>query len=201
MLRKRFISSIVFLSLILLTFFIPLKSNAKNLASENDFSFYSTDEQVSVQKSGGEEPEDEDWYDISHRSIIPSLPHSVDYSSMPELLTYLKTGDIVYERNGSIVGDIVGHIAMVVDIVYDEHFDQYYVLLIEASSEGVTYGLLTPTRFTEKEVIIYRVTNATEVQKQNAVNWALQEFNKKYFVDVSKDATHDNTNWYCSELI
>lgn len=105
---------------------------------------------VSPNEAGGGEINGEDWYDIAPDGIHPQLSHAVDYSVMPELLTYVKPGDLLYERNGTLLGDILHHIAIVVGVVYDDTYDQYYVLLLEAVEDGVTYGLLSPARFEEK---------------------------------------------------
>ena len=154
---------------------------------------------------GGDEPDDEDWYDIAPDGVNPELPHSVDYSDMPELLSYLKPGDLIYERNGSVVGDILHHIAIVVGVIYDEDLDQEYVLLLEAVSDGVTYGLMTPTRFQEKQAIAIRLTDATEQQKSSAIEWAKMELNEPYWsanirLNPSKGSQHSQSGWYCSEL-
>ena len=79
---------------------------------------------------------------------------TIDYNQMSELLTYLKPGDIIYETNDSIVGDITKHIAIVYDILWDEEHQQHYVSIIEAYTGGVGYGIMTPNRFEEKKVIL-----------------------------------------------
>ena len=176
-------------------------STGETLLEETEDILDKDDESVSpMSVPGGDEPDDEDWYDIAPDGVNPELPHSVDYSDMPELLSYLKPGDLVFERNGSVMGDILHHIAIVVGVIYDEDLDQEYVLLLEAVSDGVTYGLMTPTRFQEKQAIAIRLTDATEQQKMSAINWAKEELNKDYWIDVSKDPSHSNPNWYCSEL-
>lgn len=168
-----------------------------------EFDVFQDDETVSPRSvPGGEEPEDETWYDLPlDDEDNPILPNAVDYTSMPELLTYLKPGDLVYERNGTIVGDVLHHIAIVVGVVYDENLNQEYVLLLEAVSYGVKYGVMTPTRFQSKEAIILRLTDATDEQKLNAIEWAKCELDKKYVIDVTKNSSHSNPNWYCSELV
>ena len=135
----------------------------------------------------------ETWYNIG-----TNLPHSVDYGN-GDLLKYLKKGDIVYEGSGGF--GITGHIAIVEGIFYDEIYEQYYVRLIEAVDVGVTRGLMTPDRFSNKEVEIYRLTDATDEIIDNAVDFMISQLGKKYQVAVWKNPSNDNNNWYCSELL
>ncbi len=149
--------------------------------------------------SGGDDSNDEDWYDISVENGIPQLPHAVDYSTKPGLINYLKPGDLVYEPVGGM--GITGHTAMVYDILYSEEYEQYYVVLIEAVSDDVSYGLLTPTRFIEKEGHITRLTNASQAQINNAIAWATTQLGKSYCPVATKSPYSNNSNWYCSELV
>lgn len=96
---------------------------------------------------------------------------------------------------------ITGHTAMVYDILYSEEYEQYYVVLIEAVSDDVSYGLLTPTRFIEKECEITRLTNASQTQINNAIDWAKSQIGKNYWIATTKNPSEENPNWYCSELI
>lgn len=151
---------------------------------------------------GGQPVDGEQWYDLSFDDEGNlEIPSNLDYSAMPELLTYLKPGDIIYERNGSFLADWVGHIAIVVDVVNDPENDLYYVLLLEAGINGVTYGLMTPNRFQEKWAIAVRLTDASDLQKENAIAWAATQLNKPWMLKATKSFSQDNTYWYCSELV
>lgn len=105
---------------------------------------------IQSSSSGGDGSKNEDWYDLSVENGVPQLPHTVDYSTKEGLINYLKPGDLVYEPVGGV--GITGHTAMVYDIMYSEKYSQYYVVLIEAVSDGVSYGLLTPQDLLKKNV-------------------------------------------------
>lgn len=207
------IFSLPILCVLILSFAIisPLEANAETFYPNSDASTQETSDIANYENTsidpqsapGGEESNGEDWYNIAFDGETPCLPHAVDYSTFPELLSYLKPGDLLFERNGESFGDVFHHIAIVVDVVWDKTYQQEYVLLIESVSEGVKYGLLTPTRFTEKEGVLLRLTDATDAQKQSAVLWAKEELNSGYSFDptiVTKNPNHSNTTWYCSEL-
>ncbi len=154
---------------------------------------------------GGTSPTGEQWYELPVSSVYgPQLHHEVDYSEMPELLTYLKPGDIVYEGNGQFLGDLFGHIAMVIGIAYDYQYQQPFVLMIEAYLDGVGYSVMTPERFQEKDVVIIRLNDATESQIQGAINWT--RFRLDCTWDISeiisgKEFNGQKEKWYCSEFI
>ena len=117
-------------------------------------------------------------------------------------MTHLKPGDIIYEPNGAFIGDLVGHIAMVYDIVYDEANNQHYVITIESYTGGVQYGLMTPARFESKDVQIYRLTDATETQIQGAIAWAQSQYDAAWFFKAWKKTEPGLIPvWYCAELI
>ena len=148
-------------------------------ATFNDESTENTEETIETYEDastrsvpGGEDTQGETWYYLTlDNNGIPSQYQYIDYSANLKLLTYLKPGDIIYETNDSIVGDFTGHIAIVYDILWDEEYQQHYVSIIEAYTDGVGYGIMTPNRFKEKEVIIYRLTTASESQIQGALAW------------------------------
>ena len=143
--------------------------------------------------SGGDGSLNEDWYDIG-----TSLPHSVDYSTS-DLLTFLKPGDLIYEATGGF--GITHHSAIVEGVFYDTTYSQYYVRILEAVSDGVTRGLMTPTRFDEKEVSIYRLTDASSTQISAAISFFINQLGKPYAISTTKNASSSNPNWYCSELV
>ena len=144
--------------------------------------------------NGGDGSLNEDWYDIG-----VSLPHPVDYSGS-DLLTFLKPGDLIYEDQGG--WGITHHSAIVEGVFYDITYSQYYVRILESGLEGgVTRGLMTPTRFEEKEVSIYRLTDASSTQISAAISFFISQLGKPYAISTTKNANPDNPNWYCSELV
>ena len=98
--------------------------------------------------AGGEDTHGEEWYNLSVDN--PILTKRTSYSEKIELLKYLKPGDIIYETNGSPIGDMTKHIAIVYDIVWSAEHNQYYVAIIEAYLGGVGFGIMTPNRLEEK---------------------------------------------------
>lgn len=134
----------------------------------------------------------------------PQLPRAFSYDAKPELLTYVKRGDIIYEpRAGQFVEDLiyVGHIAIVLDVVYDSTYDQEYVLLLEAFAPGVRYGILYPERFDQNQAEVKRFTNISDYVIESAITWALTQYGKPYSIKPTKNASANNGHWYCSELI
>ena len=199
------IISFIFYVFLFVMYGCPLTVNASQIEEEVvvEENFNNEEDVIIPMSSGsgsnGDGSQNEDWYDISVTNGTPQLPHSVDYSTKEGLIKYLKPGDLVYEPVGGL--GITGHTAMVYDIIYSEEYEQYYVVLIEAVSDGVSYGLLTPTRFIEKECEITRLTNATQSQINNAIEWAQSQIGKSYCIDTTKNSSEENPNWYCSELI
>ena len=148
---------------------------------------------------GGEDTHGEEWYNLSDDA--PILTKSADYSAIPELLQYLKPGDIIYETNGSPIGDMTKHIAIVYDIVWSMDHNQYYVAIIEAYLGGVGFGIMTPNRLEEKDVIIYRLTTANESKIQGALTFIEGQLGKPYRFHLSKSDDYNSADWYCSELV
>ncbi len=148
---------------------------------------------IMYSSGGGDETNNEKWYNIG-----TSLPHAVAYENN-QLVGYLRKGDILYEEEGGF--GITGHMAIVEGIFYDEVYGQNYVRLIEAVSDGVTRGLLTPNRFSEKKGQVYRIKDATEAQIDGALEFCRQQLNKAYKVTLTKSKSPDSEHWYCSELI
>ena len=193
----------VFLLLIGILFFVTIiKGNFvyayDNL--DNQTLEYQSIDNCDVDKSSssgsggsGEGSLNEDWYNIG-----TSLPHFVDYSDS-NLLTYLKPGDLVYEADGG--WGITGHSAIVEGIFYDSTLGQYYIRLLEAISKGVTRGLMTPTRFKEKMVSIYRLNYASSSQINDAISFFISQLGKPYMLSMTKNSSPENPNWYCSELV
>ena len=179
---------------------ITENSNTEPIEEETEASVASSGEGLGHPDNHGEE-----WYILSKTEPVFGNNKKIDYSKMSELLKYLKPGDIIYETNDSIIGDITGHIAIVYDILWDETYQQYYVSIIEAYTGGVGYGIMTPNRFKEKEVIIYRLNDASETQIQNALTW-LQgrcEDNFRFHTHKYLNGLYEDgeTYWYCAELV
>ncbi len=143
--------------------------------------------------SSGSSGSDSGWYNIG-----TSLPYAVDYSNS-NLLKYLKAGDILYEDTG--FHGMTGHMAIVEGIFYDETYNQEYIRLIEAVDVGVTRGVLTPERFTQKEAQVYRLTDVDKMQIAEAVRFCESQLGKEYGTALKKSSLAEKEKWYCSELI
>ena len=158
---------------------------------------------------GGTSQNGEEWYDLNtDDNGNPILHGIIDYYNpnynMSKLLTHVKPGDIVFEGNGQFLGDLFGHIAMVVGVVHDTVHDQDFVLMIEAYLEGVCYSVMTPERFFEKDVVILRLNNVTDGQIQGAINWAEGQLGNDWnILEIisGKEYNENKDIWYCSELI
>ena len=139
------------------------------------------------------ENESDYWYQNN-----PTLACGVNYAQF-NLLETVKKGDILYEATGGF--GITGHIAIVEGIFYSEVYNQYYIRLIEAVSNGVIQTILTPTRFIEKETTILRLKDYDEVIVDAAIEFALGQLGKSYSLAAWKNSNESNSNWYCSELV
>lgn len=133
------------------------------------------------------------WYNTN---VV--LPIGVNYHGT-QLLETIQKGDIIFEANGGY--GITGHTAIVEGTFFSEEYQQYYIRLIEAVSVGVARGLLTPSRFTQKDDSIYRIKDATENQINGAIDFVIGQLGKPYDIELTKNADVDNDDWYCSELI
>lgn len=195
-----FLALIFTLSMSAFIFQADIVVHAEQVAEETQLIDTTNDDTASVLSSGGD-TNGETWNPLpTTESGDPKLAHAVDYSQKPELLKYLKKGDIIYESKGG--GGFTGHTALIVDIAYDTNYNQEYVLVVEAvPNGGVCYGVLTPTRFNHQEDTIKRVKTATQAQINSAVDWACDQVGDAYSIDIVKDATQSNQNWYCSELV
>ena len=129
-----------------------------------------------------------------------SCPSQATYSKY-NLLDVVKKGDVIYEANGG--GGITGHIA-IVDGIYTKSDGSEYIRLIEAISNdqgGVTRSILDDTRVDEKSVTILRVSGATSDIINEAVKFCRGEVGSSYSLDLAKDNSSNETDWYCSELV
>lgn len=136
---------------------------------------------------------DETWYNTG-----TELPHGINYRST-ELLYIIERGDIIYEKEGGL--GITGHVALVEGIYYSEIYNQYYIRIIEAVSEGVVRSIITPQRFASKKDSVYRVINISKEQIDAAIDWAISQLGKPYSLALWKNNSINNSDWYCSELI
>lgn len=168
------------------------------MASQND------EENVSVCSDA---LNNEEWRIVNYANGKISLTRAINYNNQPNLLKYVKKGDIIFEAtSGSSAGNLVGHVALVVDIYYDETFDQEYVLLIEAvdsdGSNGVIFSALTPTRFNDAITRVIRIPSATEEQLDGAISFCIAQYGKGYNLHFGMPNTSIDTGmWYCSELL
>ncbi|MGN0593641.1 MAG: YiiX/YebB-like N1pC/P60 family cysteine hydrolase [Hominimerdicola sp.] len=84
---------------------------------------------------------------------------------------------------------------------YDKQTKKSYIRIIEAISDGVKRGILDDTRMKEKEVTVLRVKSATDTQINNAIKFCKNQLNKSYKLDLAKDTSVNEKDWYCSELV
>lgn len=196
-----FVISFVFFAFVSFNASTDVNAYSNSLFEDNEVVGVENEDQNVEITSDGDSPDegDENWYDIPVINGVPTLEHSVDYSVTPELLKYIEPGDILYETNTN--SGVVMHMALVCDILYSSEFNQYYIVVIEAVEFGVTYGLLSPNRMSERESYIYRLTNATSTQISNAINWAVGQYDKDYKFEFNKSKDANSSDWYCSELI
>lgn len=125
------------------------------------------------------------------------LPRSVAYNK--NILSAVEKGDIVYEAKGGF--GVTGHIAIVEGKYYSAEKKQYYVRLIEAIQQGVCRSVLVDQRVDDKSVTVYRVTGASNAQKNAAVSFCRSQLGKKYNCDLERNTSANEKDWYCSELV
>lgn len=127
-----------------------------------------------------------------------SCPNEANYSKY-NLVDVVQKGDIIYEsKDGS---GVTGHAAIVEGIYYNSKQERYYIRIIEAIRDGVCRSILDDTRVDEKNVSIYRVSEATSSDKATAINFCAGELGSSYNCDFAKDTSSSETDWYCSELV
>lgn len=124
-------------------------------------------------------------------------PSEATYSKY-NLLDVVKKGDVIYEAEGG--WGLTGHIA-IVDGIYMRSDGFKYIRIIEAIDIGVTRSILDDTRVDEKGVTILRVSGATSGIIDEAVKFCRGEVGSSYNLDLAKDKSADETDWYCSELV
>ncbi len=126
-----------------------------------------------------------------------TCPSQATYSKY-NLLNVVKKGDIIYEANGGF--GITGHIA-IVEGIYTRSNGTKYIRIIEAIDVGVKRSILDDTRVDDKAVTILRVDGATSTNINNAVSFCTSQLGKNYKLDLAKDTSKDEKDWYCSELV
>lgn len=127
-----------------------------------------------------------------------SLPQKANYDKY-DLLNVCQKGDIIYESKGGF--GITGHTAIVEGIFYDSTQNQYYIRIIEAITDGVVRSVLDDDRVDVKDVTIYRVKDASSIDKTNALSFCKEQLGKSYCLDFQKDTSEYEEDWYCSELV
>jgi hypothetical protein len=180
------------LDLSLDTFLEELKASNITDITEYENTYYKilTTRQTAIlpNSSGGSK-----WY----YNISTTLPRSANYSKY-KLLDSVKKGDIIYESKGGF--GITGHTAIVEGKYYSSTYQQYYIRVVEAITDGVVRSVLDDTRVDEKDTVVLRVKGATDSIIANAVNFCVGQLGKGYMIDFQKDTSPNELDWYCSEL-
>ncbi len=127
-----------------------------------------------------------------------SLPQRANYSKY-KLLSVVKKGDLVFEAKGGF--GITAHIGIVEGIYYSSTYNQYYVRIIEAISDGVVRSVLDDERVDDKGVTILRVSGATTNIINEALKFCQGQLGKAYNLDFKKNTSYYEKDWYCSELV
>lgn len=167
-----------------------LLDSEKSYIIDQDVFNGSIDSSSSSSSSG-----DQAWY----YNTGTELPQAANYSSN-NLLAVAKKGDVLYEAAGFF--GLTGHSAIVEGKFYSTSQNQYYIRIIEAISPGgVSRSVLDCTRLVDREGSLYRVSGATTEDIDNAVSFAISQLGKDYFLDLAKDTSSTEANWYCSELV
>ena len=110
----------------------------------------------------------------------------------------VQKGDIILDLRGS--GEVFGHAAIVEGHVYSSTYG-YYVRLVESIDQGVCRGLLDATRVDERKSYVYRVTNATNQQKRDAVDFCIGQIGKYWMINITHDYSPSGNFWMCSQLV
>lgn len=127
-----------------------------------------------------------------------SLPQATSYSQY-NFLNICIAGDIVHDANGSF--GITGHSGIVEGKYWSSTYNQYYIRIIEAVSDGVTRGVLCDERANSRASSVWRVSGSTSTQRANAVSFARSQLGKSWVFDFTKDTDANSWWWYCSELV
>lgn len=143
---------------------------------------------------------------LKFRGLDNGLKEAADYSDS-NFFDVIKKGDIFFDAKGTGITNVANsyHVAIVEGTLYDVHYQQYYISVIEAySGTNVSRGILCPERFEFPYSAMLRVKGATQEQIDSAVDFAISQIGKTYGLD---GISHKNTSseskrhWYCSELV
>lgn len=145
---------------------------------------------------------DTTWY-YNTGTTLYNLPNYTKYN----LLNVVQAGDIIYEDEGG--SGITGHSSIVEGIYYNSDYGQYYIRIIESigyisgsgEADGVCHSVFDDNRFDRRGATIFRVSSATTTQKNAAISFCIGQIGKNYVLDLQKDTSSDQADWYCSELV
>lgn len=136
------------------------------------------------------------WYENTGTSIPEG--HTPDYESN-RILEVAQPGDIIFESKGGY--GVTGHTCIVEGKFFDERTQSWYVRMIECTLPGTIRGIFDGTLVGETGAKLYRVKDATEEQKQKAVEFCINELGSTYNLDFAHDYSAEENDWYCSELV
>ena len=138
------------------------------------------------------------YYNIDDRGILKKPTYN---NSVYNLLgSYIYNGDLLYEAAGFF--GLTGHMAMVQGVFYSTEHGSYYRRVIESVHPGgVCHGVLDDVRFVERKGYLLWVPSATQTQRNDAVNFCESQFRKPYVLDLAKNTSPSEKDWYCSELV
>lgn len=142
------------------------------------------------------------WY-YNTGTNLTAMPNYSKYN----LLSVVKPGDIIYEDAGG--SGLTGHISIVEGIYYDAFYGRYYIRIVEAigyisgsgQGDGVCRGVLDDDRLDNREGTILRPAGASDTAIANAVAFCVGQIGKGYYIDLFKNTSTAEKNWYCSELV
>lgn len=136
------------------------------------------------------------WYENTGTSIPEG--HTPDYASN-KILEVAQPGDIIFESKGGY--GVTGHTCIVEGKFFDERTQTWYVRMIESTLPGTIRGIFDGTLVGDTGAKLYRVKDATEEQKQKAVEFCIGQLGTTYNLDFAHDSSADENDWYCSELV
>lgn len=136
--------------------------------------------------------------DSWHYNTGTSLPQEPNYCKY-HLLEKCKPGDILFEAKGN--HGITGHCAIVEGKFYDPIKKKHYIRIVEGLSYGISRSVLDDDRLDNRAGYIYRIKNASEIQKQAAIDFCISQLGKPYKFGFSKDHHPTLDVWYCSQLL